>query len=220
MRLILFDCDGTIIDSQQAIITGMTRAMVEVGLEPAADADILKSIGLSLEAAVELYLPDSSEAQRAALIDAYKTIATEIAAQEDRGEAVFPGMAGLLHDLAAEEETLLGMVTMKSRRGVHRVCKTHGFEEVFHVLKSADDGPGKPNPQLILDAMDELGVTADQTMMIGDTVYDMAMAANAGVLPIGVSWGYNPVTDLRKFGAQHIVQSAEDLLSLLKNNNL
>ena len=217
MRLILFDCDGTIVDSQQAIITGMTRAMVQVGLEPVADTDILKTIGLSLEAAVELYLPDSSVQQRTDLIEAYKSIATEIAAQEDRGEAVFPGIGELIHDLAAEQDTLLGIVTMKSRRGVRRVCKTHGFENVFHVLKSADDGPGKPNPQLILDAMDELGVTPGQTVMIGDTVYDMAMAKNAGVLPIGVSWGYNPVSDLRAYGAEHIAESSFDLSKMLKN---
>lgn len=217
MRLILFDCDGTIIDSQQAIITGMTQAMVQLGLEPAADADILKSIGLSLESAVELYLPNSSESQRAELIEAYKAIATEIAAQEDRGEVVFPDMADLIHSLAAEPDTLLGIVTMKSRRGVHRVCKTHGFEDVFHVLKSADDGPGKPNPQLILDAIEELGMTAEQTVMIGDTVYDMAMAVNAKVLPIAVSWGYNPVEELQNYGAKYIAETPKELGVLLSN---
>ncbi len=215
MRLILFDCDGTIVDSQQAIITGMHQAIAASGLTAPPDTTILTSVGLSLEDAIEMYLPDSTEAQRVKLLENYKRIATKIAAREDRGEVLFSGIANLLHALAAETETLMGIVTMKSRRGVHRVCKTHGFEDIFQVLKSADDGPGKPNPQLIQDAMDEMGVKAAQSVMIGDTVYDMTMAVNAGVLPIGVSWGYNPVADLKKYGAKYIVETPDELAVLL-----
>ncbi|MGC6475081.1 MAG: HAD-IA family hydrolase [Parvibaculales bacterium] len=216
MRLVLFDCDGTIVDSQQAIITGMAQAIREAGLTPPPDATILKSVGLSLEEAIASYLPDIAPALRNDILARYRDIAQEIANREDRGEVLFEGMSELIQTLAQERDTFLGIVTMKSRRGVKRVCQTHGFTEVFQVLKSADDGPGKPNPQLIFDAMAELGVAADQTLMIGDTIYDMAMATNANVLPIGVSWGYNPIEELQNYGAQHIVSTAQELKVLLE----
>ncbi len=222
MRLVLFDCDGTIVDSQQAIITGMTQAIQQAGLTPPPDATILKSVGLSLEEAITSYLPDIAHDLRMEILASYRDIAQEIASREDRGEVLFEGISELIQALAQEPDTFLGIVTMKSRRGVHRVCQTHGFTEFFQVLKSADDGPGKPNPQLIFDAMSELGVAAEQTLMIGDTIYDMAMATNANVLPIGVSWGYNPVEELQNYGAQHIVsntQELETLLARLKVNN-
>lgn len=216
MRLVLFDCDGTLVDSQNAIVLGVTQACEKIGVDVPPRDQILSAVGLSVEDAIASYTAQLTSAKRAELVDAYQDIAAGIAAQEDRGEALYDGMQALVHHLADQQDTLLGIVTMKSRIGLHRVCKTHGFEDIFQTLKSADDGPGKPNPQLIMDAMAETGVTPAQTVMIGDTIYDIAMAVNAGVVPIGVSWGYNPVDELVKYGARHIVETTAELKTLLE----
>jgi phosphoglycolate phosphatase len=104
---------------------------------------------------------------------------------------------------------------MKSRRGLNRVVDAYDIRPFFKVLKSADDGPGKPAPDLMFDAMRETGVTAAQTLMIGDTSFDIMMAKAAGARAIGVGWGYQTVDELEASGADDIAQTPEDLRLLI-----
>jgi phosphoglycolate phosphatase len=111
---------------------------------------------------------------------------------------------------------LLGVATGKSRRGLEATLERHGLLDCFGSLKTSDDGPGKPNPTILLDAMRELGVEPENTVMIGDTVFDITMAANAKVTSIGVGWGYHEVSELKSAGAETTLQSFHQLEDSLR----
>jgi phosphoglycolate phosphatase len=108
----------------------------------------------------------------------------------------------------------LAVATGKSRRGLDATLARHGLEGRFMALKTADDGPGKPNPHMLLDAMAETGVTPDSTVMIGDTVFDIEMASNAQVRSIGVSWGYHDPDELRAAGAAGVIDEFGELADM------
>ena len=129
---------------------------------------------------------------------------------------MFEGMRQLICNLGEMGDTFLGIVTMKSGRGLNRVVDAYEIRQFFQTLKSADDGPGKPAPDLLLAAMGECGVRPEQTIMVGDTSFDMLMAKSAGACAIGVSWGYQDIDELEESGADHIVESAEALTTLLQ----
>ena len=129
-------------------------------------------------------------------------------------EPLFPGVREILAKLD-RPEILLGIATGKNRRGLLHSLEQHGLTKHFAVLKTADDGPGKPHPEILERAMAELGVPAAQTVMIGDTVYDMALARNAGAEAIGVAWGYHEAEELMAAGAGCIVESFAELQARL-----
>ena len=108
-------------------------------------------------------------------------------------------------DRLDEAGVLLGVATGKSRRGLEATLDRHGLLERFVNLKTSDDGPGKPNPTILQDAMREVGAERENTIMIGDTVYDISMAVNAQVKPIGVNWGYHATQELEAAGAAAIL---------------
>jgi phosphoglycolate phosphatase len=128
---------------------------------------------------------------------------------------MFNGMYDQIAELGGLDDTLLGIITMKSRRGLNRVVDAYDIRKFFQVLKSADDGPGKPAPDLMLDAMRETGTTPEQSLMIGDTSFDIMMAKAAGAQVIGVGWGYQTVDELEQSGADDIAKTPEDLRRLL-----
>ncbi len=114
------------------------------------------------------------------------------AAQMDHLEPLYPGAADAVAALARRDDIVLGIATGKSQRGVRAVLARHGLLEHFITIKTADDAPSKPDPGMVLHAMSEAGVAADDTVVVGDTVYDIAMARAAGAAAIGVTWGYHP----------------------------
>ena len=128
---------------------------------------------------------------------------------------MFPGMHEQIAKLGGLDNTLIGIITMKSRRGLERVVDAYDIRKYFQVLKSADDGPGKPNPDLMLDAIAETGVTAEQVLMVGDTSFDIMMAKAAGTRAIGVGWGYQTIDELEDSGADAIAETPEELNDLL-----
>ena len=132
------------------------------------------------------------------MVEAYKGAYMHLRAEV--GAAVssplYPGIRAVLDGLQADPHTLLGVATGKSRLGLDKLIEGHGLQGIFLTQQVADFHPSKPHPSMILQAMSELGVTPEQTVMIGDTSFDMEMAQAAGVSALGVSWGYHPVTRL------------------------
>lgn len=213
MRLIIFDCDGTLVDSQHIIVAAMTRAFHANGLElPMRDA-ILSIVGLSLPVAVAQLMPEGAEQsaiERAC--EAYREAFFELRQDPCHQEPMFPGALEVIGELAARPDVLLGVATGKSRRGVATLFERFGIASHFVTIQTADTHPSKPHPSMILKAIAEVGGRAEETVMIGDTTFDIEMARAAGVGAIGVGWGYHPVVALEAAGAHVIVERCQELV--------
>ncbi|WP_207484302.1 HAD-IA family hydrolase [Arenibaculum pallidiluteum] len=203
LRLALFDCDGTLVDSQHAIVASMTDAWRAEGLGDPDPAAVRRLVGLPLvEAAAQLLpLGDAALHERIALHykDAFR-------ARRERGdlpEPLFPGLREAL-DRVEASGILMGIATGKSRRGLLATLEHHGLLHRFVTLQTADLGPGKPHPDMVNRAMAETGAEPWATLVIGDTTYDMHMARNARVGAVGVAWGYHEPSELWTAGAQRV----------------
>ena len=203
-RLALFDCDGTLVDSQANICQSMEEAFRIGGLVAPERNAIRRIIGLSLVDAVAALSPDLDEARHRTLADHYR--ASFFSLRESGAmneEPLFEGMIGTL-DALAKAGWLVGVATGKSDRGLARILAHHGIADRFVTLQTADRHPSKPHPSMIELAMAEAGASPETTVMIGDTSYDMLMARAAGTRALGVAWGYHPPEELFAAGA-HVV---------------
>jgi phosphoglycolate phosphatase len=216
MYMVVFDCDGTLVDSQHGIIAATAFALEQEGLVMPPREKVLGAVGLPIEVALKRHAPDADADMLARILDNYRAESVRLAGQDDRGQVMFPGMQDIVRWLGSEDNVVMGIVTMKSRRGLNRVVDAYDIRPFFQSLKSADDGPGKPAPDLLLDAMSELGVKHEQTVMVGDTSFDMMMARAAGCYAVGVGWGYQSVEELEESGAHEIVMTPDDLRETLK----
>jgi phosphoglycolate phosphatase len=213
VRLIVFDCDGTLVDSQHVIVAATARAFRAQGLVPPTLAAVHAAIGLSLELAIATWRPEAEIAERMLLVDAYRTAWRALRDQDGVREPLFPGALATLMELDRLGH-LLGIATGKSRPGLLSVLDHHGLTSLFVSLQTADRHPSKPHPSMLEAAMHETGSAPGETLMVGDTSYDMAMARAAGVGAIGVAWGYHPIPSLIAAGATTILERFEDLLDL------
>ncbi len=213
-RLIVFDLDGTLVDSQRTIVEAMSAAFSGSGFAPPDARSIRRVVGLSLEQAVARLLPESACCTADSVADRYRDAFLDLHADPAHEEPLYPGAREAI--LALDRpETLLGIATGKGRRGLRMVLRRHDLLERFVTLQTADDGPGKPDPAMLSRAMAEAGVGRQATLMVGDTTFDMEMAQRAGVPGIGVGWGYHEPEELLAAGASHIVEAFDELLAVL-----
>ncbi|MFQ5971496.1 MAG: HAD-IA family hydrolase [Alphaproteobacteria bacterium] len=212
LRLAVFDCDGTLVDSQHAIVTAMAVAMRSRNLpEPHSD-EVRRVVGLPLEAAIARLTPDQPEAEHRRLASVYRSAFLEAHRRGDSPERLYPGAREALEalDMAG---VLLGIATGKGRSGLEATLRRHDLAGRFVTVQTSDRAAGKPAPDMLLRAMEETGVDRSCTVMVGDTVYDMEMARNAGVAAVGVSWGYHPSDELRAAGAMVVVDAFDEVLA-------
>ena len=214
-RLALFDCDGTLVDSQHNICAAMEACFAAAGLAPPPRERTRAVVGLSLIEAMRAMVPDAEPAFHAELAEAYKRAFQAMRANGLAEEPLYAGVAELLDALEAEG-WLLGMATGKSDRGVALCLEHHGLGDRFVTVQTADRHPSKPHPSMAGQAMADAGAAPDSTMVIGDTRYDMAMARAAGARAIGALWGYHPHDELVRAGAHHLVRHPLDILELTK----
>lgn len=212
--LLIFDVDGTMIDSRAFIVESARRTFA--GGEPPypGDAAFLATIGLLPDRMMDRLFPDRPEPERRALAVRYIDQVWAMRHEQVDAEAPFPGIDALLAELTAARFTL-GIATGKKRAGVDHMLGHTGWQGLFRTLQTAECGPSKPDPTLIHNAMAETGYDPGTTVMIGDSVFDMQMARAAGVTSIGVGWGYNPGEALTDAGADHLVDSVAALGPLL-----
>lgn len=214
--LVIFDCDGTLVDSQHVIVAAMELAFAGEGLQAPPREAVLSIVGLSLPEAIWRLVqvlpevPDEAATRR--ITDGYKDAFNILRQDPAHEEPMFPGAHEGVLGLARRDDMILGIATGKSRRGVDRLLEKRGLEGCFSTIQTADDAPSKPHPAMIEQAIGEAGVVPERTVMIGDTTFDIEMAKNAGVAGLGVSWGYHPPTHLERAGADYIAPDFDALL--------
>jgi len=214
VRLAVFDCDGTLSDGQAAVCSAMTAAFAEAGLLAPDLHRVRRSVGLSLPYAVAQLAPDLSEEDSRRIVDAYKRAFFRSRQDGTLHEPLFEGIPGLLAHLHGTGWTL-GVATGKSDRGLRGCLTVHGVFDLFVTLQTADRHPSKPHPSMIQTAMVEAGASPENTVMIGDTTYDMEMARAAGCRAIGVAWGYHGPDELLAAGAEAVAKTPPHLRELL-----
>lgn len=216
LRLVIFDVDGTLVDSQADIVAAMTHAFARAEREAPAREAILSIVGLSLDRAIALLAPDVGPALQGRMVDWYKDAYVALRAEIGAAQSspLYPGAREVLEALHAQPETLLGVATGKSRRGLDKLLEGHDLGRMFITQQVSDHHPSKPHPSMIRAALAETGLEPHQAVMIGDTSFDMEMAAAAGVAGIAVGWGYHPREALG--AARHMIERFDDLPPLLQ----
>ena len=222
MYCILFDCDGTIVDSEALIVQAMQIAFQEASLEAPAAHAIQQIIGLSLPIAIEaLGFETERRVFNPALIDkisdGYKRSYQHLRDELGHPEPLFDGTVELLERLSKVDDIFLGIATGKSMKGVQGLLERYELASYFHTIQTTCNAPSKPHPGMIHQALQETGVDLHRTVMIGDTTFDMEMARNAGVPAIGVTWGHHEVDELLPFEPKVIVDEFADLAGAIKD---
>jgi phosphoglycolate phosphatase len=212
-RLIVFDCDGTLVDSQHLIVAAAAQAFLAHGLTPPPAPAVHAVIGLSLEMAFAMLQPDTGLEERASLVESYRSAWRSLRAEGVR-EPLYPGARATLQELERRGHAL-AIATGKARPGLLSVLEHHGLAPLFASLQTADRHPSKPDPSMLAEAMRETGSAPAATLMVGDTTFDMRMARAAGVGAVGVAWGYHPVAALAEAGASTVLERFEDLLEIV-----
>ena len=213
-RLAIFDCDGTLVDSQANICLAMEECFASAGLPQPPRERTRRVVGLSLVEAMEAMLPDAEAGLHRALAEDYKLAFHRLRGRGLIEEPLYDGVAELLDRLEADG-WLLGVATGKSDRGLALCLAHHGLTRRFVTLQTADRHPSKPHPSMIEAALAEAGAAPEISMMIGDTSFDMAMARAAGVTAVGVTWGYHQADELRAAGAHHIAAHPCEVAELM-----
>jgi phosphoglycolate phosphatase len=204
IHLVVFDCDGTLIDSFAAIIAAFQSGWRLVDREPPPEYILREAAALPLEGAIMRLDRGLTERQLTTIADHYRK---SLAACDS---VLLPGVRDMLADLRSAG-LLLGIATGMSRDRLDTILTQHGLGGAFDTLQTADKSPGKPSPQMLLQATGELGVDVENTIMVGDAVQDMAMARNARVIGIGVTWGVEAGPTLELAGASRIVSEFPEL---------
>jgi phosphoglycolate phosphatase len=208
LRLVVFDMDGTLIDSVGLIVETVTAAFEAAG-EAVPDERTIRSIsGLTLNIALQKLAPAADAEGLVRLSERYRA---EYRARANGREPLFPGALEALDELRNDPDTALAVATGKGLSGARRLLAGHGIEHYFSSVQTPDDNPSKPAPQMIFNAMAAAGATARETVMIGDTNHDMEMAQAAGVAAIGVAWGYHPPVELFAAGADLVLDRFDQL---------
>ncbi len=214
LRLVLFDVDGTLVDSQGSIVAAMTASFNALSLPVPDRQAILSIVGLSLPIAISKLANEHATEVQQRLVDGYKqAYHAHRVAQGAASSPLYPGAREVIEALHAIPEVLLGVATGKSQRGLDALIEAHGLERYFVTRQVADHHPSKPHPSMIETACAETGVGAGNTVMIGDTRFDMDMARAAGVPGIGVSWGYHDRSALES--ATRIIETFDQLPNVL-----
>ncbi len=218
MKLVIFDCDGTLVDSADEISANMQGVFERAGIDWPGQAATRQCIGLSLPETMQQLHPQGNQADHVQLAEAYRQSFYQSAEKSRAKQVFFDGALETLGRLRQRDNILLAIATGKSQRGVTRMLESANIpRSAFASVQTADDAPSKPHPAMVVQAMAEAGgIDAKNTVMIGDASYDIEMARAAGAFAIGVEWGYHAPDLLRQSGAHEILSNFNQLDGILE----
>lgn len=211
--LLVFDWDGTLMDSAAAIVASIQRACRDLGVPEPSDALARHVIGLGLGDAIRHAVPALEERDYPRLAERYRHHYLSI----DRDLRLFPGIELMIEELA-EAGFMLAVATGKSRMGLDRALAASGLGRHFHGSRCADECRSKPDPEMLEALMKEFGAVPERTLMIGDTIHDLQMARNARVPALGVGYGAHPSDQLDSHGPLAVFDRVEELAEWLRKN--
>jgi len=209
LRLIIFDMDGTLIDTVGLIVATVGEAFTALGETAPTEQAVRAISGITLDQAIAILAPHADQKRVGELSKSYLDHYHPRASRE--GEPLFTGAVEAIDRLRATPGNILAVATGKGYQSAIALLDRHGIRGHFHSVQTPDHNRGKPDPQMIETAMTKAGATKAETVMIGDTTTDMRMARAAGVPAIGVAWGYHERAALRKEGADIVIESFDDL---------
>ena len=192
IQFIVFDWDGTLMDSEAQIVSCLHAAIADLQLDPMDDDTVKNVIGLGLREAIDTLVPGRDDRFHQAFVDFYREHWFR-----SESSSLFEGVRETLEALK-QRNLILGVATGKARRGLERVLDETGLDSFFDATRCADEALSKPHPQMLLELMETLDVTPGRTLMVGDTEYDMEMATNAGAGKIAVSSGVHTEERLQR----------------------
>ncbi len=213
-KLLVFDWDGTLMDSEQRIVNCVQKAIQALGAEPRDDAQVRNIIGLGLVEAILTLYPDADDRFVAEITEAYRTHFLE---WDQTPSALFAGVPEVLEELS-HRGYLLAVATGKSRRGLDSVLASTGLSKRFHASRCADETFSKPHPQMLVDITTTLDVEPTNTLMIGDTEYDLRMSRNAGTDALAVSYGVHELPRLLRHDPIGHIDAFTELTEWLEQN--
>ena len=216
-KLVLFDYDGTIVDSAIMIVKGAIEAFRMCGLPDPDPNKVRENIGKPLVTALDAYAPKGYEVKPEMISNAYRKWYAEQGRLGLQDEPLFPGMFKLIHDLKNNEEFHIGVATNKSRIALNNGLKKHNLNNIFDITLTMDEAKAKPDPDMATQAMLKLNIEKKSATIVGDTINDIGLGVNAGINSIGVAWGYNTVEMLRNEGADFISKDSEELFDTIIN---
>ncbi|HET9700766.1 MAG TPA: HAD-IA family hydrolase [Burkholderiales bacterium] len=212
-ELLVFDWDGTLMDSAGAIVVSIQAACADLGLPVPGETAARHIIGLGLRDALTTLLPDLAQHDYPPLVERYR----HHYLGRDQDIALFEGAAEAVRDLSGSG-FLLAVATGKSRQGLNRALTQTGLGDFFHASRCADECFSKPHPSMLEEIMDELAAAPERTLMIGDTTHDLQMAVNAGVAGLAVAYGAHPRPDLEALAPLATVDSFAELRRWLETH--
>ena len=212
-KLLIFDWDGTLMDSVARIVDCLRIAGTEVGFEPRADHELRDVIGLGLQEALMALYPDEPETMIGKMADIYRHQYLET---NNTPSELFNGAAELLEDLE-NQGYWLAVATGKGRQGLDQVLNYTGLGGRFHTTRCASETFSKPHPQMLEEILDQLAMAPNDALMIGDTEYDLEMASNAGMDSLAVSYGVHPVERLLKHQPVECLHDISEIAPFLKS---
>ncbi len=213
-RLIVFDCDGTLVDSGANIVAAVGEAFELHGRTAPGAPECRRIIGLSLVEAIAALHPEGAAEEHLQLAETYKSCFFRARAEGRVAEPLYDGIAELIEALEADG-WLLAVATGKSDRGLDHCLRGHSLRERFVSLQTSNRHPSKPHPSMVLQAMADAGAEPETTVVIGDTAFDIGMARAAGATAIGVAWGYHSPAELTEAGAHAVAETPLGVLDLL-----
>ena len=213
-RLAIFDCDGTLVDSGGNIHAALADSFADFGIAVPTLEATRKIIGLSLVETIAALTPDVDRQAHVEIAESYKLHFQRARAEGRVEEPLFPGIPELLDSLESDG-WLLAVATGKSDRGLAVCLDCHGYAQRFMSLQTADRHPSKPHPSMVHQAMTDAGASAETTVVIGDTAFDMGMAVAAGATGIGAGWGYHEPHEMIDAGAIAVAHQPLDVLKFL-----
>jgi phosphoglycolate phosphatase len=217
LKLAAFDLDGTLLNSIPSIIIGVGACWDALGFPEVSPDQIRNIIGLPWEQSIEMLMPGAGAHEVNMIKEYHAEIARgERPAPERPPETIFPGAIDAL-DRLESNGYVFAIVTSRSNRRFQDLIDRAGLAGRFVSVKTADQGPGKPNPFLLNEAMREAGVEVKDTVMIGDTTYDVLTARNAGTGAVGVTWGVHSAEELHNAGAHHVADEFDQLHDVVES---
>jgi phosphoglycolate phosphatase len=215
VKLIIFDFDGTLVDSRSLILESHRTVFSEFRLPLPAPADSLALVGMSLDVILTRLAGPTAPIRE--MVRAYDLLLPQLRTDPAFAEKPFDGIADLLYELSSTPGIILGIATGHRSDTVAPALEALQWSGFFRTIQAADMAPSKPHPGMLLQALAATGVSSENAIFIGDTTFDMQMAQAAQLRSIGVSWGYHKAEPLMAAGAHRVAQAVDDLRSYIRS---